>query len=103
MAAVMPAMTPWMSPPRGSSDGVKERHPKMIAPQQPGSVKYSSFRGFRCLAGGGGSSAEATAVAVPPAVAVPAAVAASPDGPASLGGPTSPSVDGWPTTPVAGG
>ena len=26
MAAVMPQTTPWMMPPRGSSDGVKERH-----------------------------------------------------------------------------
>jgi hypothetical protein len=38
MAAVMPQTTPWMRPPRGSSDGVKERHAKMSAPQQPGSV-----------------------------------------------------------------
>jgi len=38
MAAVMPQMMPWMRPPRGSSEGVKERAAKMIAPQQPGSV-----------------------------------------------------------------
>ena len=56
MAAVMPQITPWMIPPRGSSDGVKERHAKMSAPQQPGSVTYSSFLGLpapvwrlRCL------------------------------------------------------
>jgi len=35
-----------MRPPRGSSDGVKERHAKISAPQEPGSVKYSSLRGF---------------------------------------------------------
>ena len=38
MAAVMPKTTPWMMPPRGSSDGVNERHPATSAPQQPGSV-----------------------------------------------------------------
>ena len=60
MAAVMPQTMPWTTPPRGSSDGVKDRHPAMSAPQQPGSVTYSSFRG---LAGSGdGSAVSAAAV-----------------------------------------
>ena len=42
----MPQTRPWTIPPRGSSDGVKDRHAKMSAPQQPGSVTYSSFRRF---------------------------------------------------------
>src|SRR6516162_1265760 len=53
MAAVMPQTMPWIVPVRGSSDGVKDRHPAMSAPQQPGSVTYSSFR---CLARSGGGS-----------------------------------------------
>jgi hypothetical protein len=35
---VIPQIRPWTMPPRGSSDGVKDRHPAMSAPQQPGSV-----------------------------------------------------------------
>src|SRR5262249_60824156 len=65
MAAVMPQMMPWMRPPRGSSEGVKERHAKMIAPQEPGSVTSSSLRRFRGLADGGAPSAVATAVGGP--------------------------------------
>src|SRR6516165_2729293 len=61
MAAVMPKTRPWTTPPRGSSDGVKERQPKMSAPQQPGSVRYSSFRGFLGSAAGSGPSAAASA------------------------------------------
>jgi hypothetical protein len=37
---------PWMMPVRGNSDGVKDRHPAMSAPQQPGSVTYSSLLRF---------------------------------------------------------
>ena len=46
MAAVMPQTRPCTIPPRGSSDGVNDRHPTTSAPQQPGSVTYSSLRGF---------------------------------------------------------
>ena len=35
MAAVIPKTTPWMMPPRGSSDGVKERQPKILRPSTP--------------------------------------------------------------------
>jgi hypothetical protein len=68
MAAVMPQTRPWTTPPRGSSDGVKERHAKMSAPQQPGSVTYSSFRRFPGSGDGGGPSAAGTG-GVPTAVA----------------------------------
>src|SRR5690242_15180756 len=54
MAAVMPQTRPWTIPLRGSSDGVKERHAKTSAPQQPGSVTYSSLRRF---AGSGAGNA----------------------------------------------
>jgi len=42
----MPQTMPWMMPVRGNSDGVKDRHPAMSAPQQPGSVTYSSLLCF---------------------------------------------------------
>ena len=38
IAAVTPQTSPWMRPPRGSSDGVKDRHARTSAPQLPGSV-----------------------------------------------------------------
>src|SRR6516164_2292774 len=61
MAAVIPKTRPWTMPPRGSSDGVKERQPKMSAPQQPGSVRYSSLRVFSGPGAGSGPSAAVSA------------------------------------------
>src|SRR5215470_4694769 len=83
-----------MRPPRGSSDGVKDRHAKMIAPQHPGSVTYSSFRGFFGAAGGGGVSAVATAGAAPPAGT------GSPAGVVPPGGAVPPGGGGWPVSPA---
>ena len=60
MAAVIPQTRPWTMPLRGSSDGVKERHAKTSASQQPGSVTYRSLRRF--AGSGAGNAPSAVAV-----------------------------------------
>src|SRR4051795_1320471 len=39
MAAVTPQTIPWITPVRGSSDGVNDRHETTTAPQKPGTVR----------------------------------------------------------------
>src|SRR4051794_14758938 len=41
MAAVTPQITPWATPPRGSSDGVNDRQAKTRAAHEPGRVNVS--------------------------------------------------------------
>ena len=40
----MPQTTPWISPLRGSSDGVKARQPNSSATHAPGSVRWNQRR-----------------------------------------------------------
>src|SRR5215469_5628902 len=98
MAAVMPQTRPWTIPPRGSSDGVKDRHAKISAPQQPGSVAYSSLRRFPGSVGPGPSAAAAAGGALTAAAGEGAAGGAS----TAAGGGASTATAGGASTATAG-
>src|SRR3954447_17329604 len=73
MAAVMPAISPWSTQPRGNREGVREAQPNRTAPSVPLQVYRGSHRRHRragrssaaAAAGGGGS-----ATSVPPGAGV---------------------------------
>src|SRR3954447_11155233 len=63
MAAVTPQTIPWITPVRGSSDGVNDRHEKTTAPQKPGTVRLCHCPRRRVSGSGSGTVASRPACA----------------------------------------